>query len=133
MNILFVASESVPFVKTGGLADVIGSLPLELRNQGVDARVILPKYGSTPPDLCNEMRVQKCFAVTLGWRYQYCNVLETKKDGVTYYFIGNDYCFNRRELYGYKDDAERFAFFSKAVLKSLPLLGFKPQIIHSHD
>ena len=133
MNILFVASEGVPFVKTGGLADVIGSLPIELRNHGIDIRVVLPKYGMTAPELCKKMSVQKCFAVTMGWRYQYCSVLEAKQDGITYYFIGNEYCFNRSELYGYKDDAERFAFFSKAVLKSLPYLDFKPQVIHAHD
>ncbi len=133
MNVLFVASEGAPFVKTGGLADVIGSLPAELRKQGVDARVILPRYGAIDPGLAAKIVLRKRFTVALGWRYQYCGILETEQDGVPYYFIDNEYYFKRDMLYGYGDDAERFAFFSRAVLESLPCLGFNPQVVHAHD
>ncbi len=133
MKVLLVASESIPFVKTGGLADVIGSLSAQLRKQGVDARIILPRYGKIPQGLLLNMKLRRRFTVALGWRYQYCGLLETAYNGVPYYFIDNEYYFKRAEPYGYDDDAERFAFFNRAVLESLPFLGFKPQIIHAHD
>ncbi|RJX25600.1 MAG: glycogen synthase GlgA [Dethiobacter sp.] len=133
MKVLFVASEAVPFIKTGGLADVIGSLPVELRKLGVDARVILPKYGEIAPRLRDKMVLRKNLAITMGWRYQYYGILETEHSGVPFYFIDNDYFFNRRGLYGFEDDAERFAFFSHAVLKALPHLDFVPQYLHCND
>jgi len=136
MNVLFVASECVPFVKTGGLADVIGALPKELNSLEIDARVILPKYKAIPNTLKLKMRKKKELVVSLGWRNQNCSVEELEHDGVTYYFIDNEYYFYRDELYGYEntlDEAERFAFFSKAVLEVIPYLEFKPDILHLND
>ena len=132
-KILFVASEALPFVKTGGLADVAGSLPKALNKLGADCRVILPYY----LDIKNEFRqtmqfLGNCY-VSLAWRYQYCGVFTYKYQNVTYYFIDNEYYFKRHGLYGYYDDAERFAFFSKAVLESLNILDFTPDIIHCND
>ena len=133
MKILFIAAEAVPFVKTGGLADVIGSLPGELRKLGIDARVIIPNYGQIPSALRKQMVSLKKVTVNLGWRYQYCELSKLEHNGVPFYFVGNDYYYNRDSLYGFSDDAERFAFFSRAVLESLPSLDFVPQILHCHD
>lgn len=134
MKVLFVASEGVPFVKTGGLADVIGSLPIELKNQGLDVRVVLPKYGDIPIHYQDKMECMKKITVPLGYRRQYCGIEKLEHDGITYYFIDNEYYFNRHQgLYGFWDEAERFAFFCRAVLESLPYLDFKPQVIHCHD
>ncbi len=133
MNVLLVASEGAPFAKTGGLADVIGSLPLELRKQGVDARVAMPKYGTIPFQLRSKMKLRKRLTVSLGWRFQYCGILEAEYAGIPFYFVDNEYYFKRDKLYGYNDDAERFAFFSRASLESLPFLHFQPQVIHAHD
>ena len=133
MKVLFVASEAVPFVKTGGLADVMGSLPVELRKLGVDARVILPKYGEIASELREKMVLRTHLAISQGWRYQYFGILEMEHCGVPFYFIDNDFFFNRKGLYGFEDDAERFAFFSGAVLKALPHLDFVPQILHCND
>lgn len=133
MKVLFVATEAVPFMKTGGLADVTGSLPGELGKHGIDARVIIPDYGQVPPELAKEIVFMKTVTVNLGWRYQYFQLSRIKHKGVIFYLIGNDYYFKRENIYGYDDDAERFAFFSKAVLQSLPHLGFVPQVLHCHD
>ncbi len=136
MKVLFVASEALPFVKTGGLADVIGSLPKALINNDVDARVMIPKYKAIPKHFKKKMIVRKSFNLPLGWRNQYCGIEELNHDGVKYYFIDNKFYFNRDEIYGYWDsfdEAERFAFFTKAVVESLPYLDFKPDIIHLHD
>lgn len=133
IKVLFVASEAVPFVKTGGLADVIGSLPVELRRLGVDARVILPKYGEIASGLREKMILRKHLAISQGLRYQYFGILETEHLGVPFYFIDNDFFFNRSGLYGFEDDAERFAFFPGAVLKALPHLDFVPQFLHCND
>ncbi|MYL34849.1 glycogen synthase GlgA [Pontibacillus yanchengensis] len=136
MNILFVASECVPFSKTGGLADVIGSLPISLQEQGLDVRVIVPKYKSIPDYWKNQMREKHVTNVSLGWREQYCGVEELEIDGIHYYFIDNEFYFGRDYIYGQGNDyeeAERFAFFSKAVLESLPALDFQPDILHVHD
>jgi len=133
MKILCAASEGVPFVKTGGLADVIGSLPKELRKQGVDVRVVLPKYGDIPSRFTARMVCRKTLTVPLGWRNQYCGILELEQDGVPFYFIDNEYYFKRPGLYGFYDEAERYAFFGRAVLESLPHLDFVPQVLHCHD
>ncbi|RYD05097.1 hypothetical protein N752_11025 [Desulforamulus aquiferis] len=133
MNILFAASEGVPFAKTGGLADVIGSLPKELIKIDLDVRVILPKYGSIPRDYIDKMTFIKKMDIPLGDREQYCGLWELNFQGVTYYFIDNDYYFNRSGLYGFWDEAERYAFFCRAVLEAIPHLGFLPSIIHCHD
>ncbi|NLX91888.1 MAG: glycogen synthase GlgA [Firmicutes bacterium] len=133
MEVLFVASESTPFIKTGGLADVVGSLPSELAKLGVDVRVILPKYGDIPEVLQEGMLFKKRITVSLGWRFQHCGIEELEYGGITYYFIENEYYYNRSGIYGFDDDAERFAFFCRAVLEALPFLDFKPRVIHCHD
>ncbi len=127
MNILLVASEGVPFAKTGGLADVIGSLPLELRKQGVDARVVMPKYGTIPFQLRSKMKLRKRLTVSLGWRFQYCGILEAEHAGIPFYFVDNEYYFKRDKLYGYNDDAERFAFFPGLPWKAYPACTFNPR------
>lgn len=133
MNVLFVASEVVPFVKTGGLADVIGSLPNALIEQGAAVRVILPKYEDIPDRYKDQMVTLHILEVQLGYRTQYCGIQELKIDGLHYYFIDNEFYFRRKGIYGYGDDAERFVFFCRAVMEALPLLDFKPDILHSHD
>ena len=129
MKILFVASECVPFIKTGGLADVVGALSKVLAAQGHDVRVMIPKYTSIPEKYSNNMSHLVDFEVELGWRKQYCGIEELRQDGVIYYFVDNRYYFGRNYTYGMGgDEYERFAFFSRGVLNSLPLIGFKPDI-----
>lgn len=133
MKILFAASEAVPFAKTGGLADVAGTLPRELVKLGVDVRLIMPKYKGIPQSFVDRMEYIGYVYVDLSWRHQYCAVLKLEHEGVTAYFLDNEYYFNRDGLYGHYDEAEQFAFFSKALLKVLPLIDFKPDIIHCND
>ncbi len=133
MNVLFITSEALPFIKTGGLADVSSALPKALKALGVETKVILPLYKSIKENFKDELRFVVDFAVDLSWRKLYCGLFEAEKDGVTYYFLDNEYYFKRDNLYGYFDDGERFAFFSKAVLKSLPFLNFSPDILHCND
>lgn len=133
MKILFAASEAVPFVKSGGLADVIGSLPGVLKEQGLDVRVILPKYGDIPEAFRAKMETAVTLTVFLGWRNQYCGIQQLEHNGILYYFVDNEFYFRRGGLYGYGDDAERFIYFSRAVLEALPHLGFKPDLLHCHD
>lgn len=133
MNVLFVAAEGVPFSKTGGLADVIGALPKELKKQNVDVRVVLPKYGDTPEMYKQQMKLIYRFSVHLGWRNQYCGVLELEYQGVKFYFIDNEAYFKRPGTYGFFDDGERYAFLNRAVLECLPAIGFRPDLIHCHD
>jgi starch synthase len=133
IKVLFAASEAVPFAKTGGLADVAGTLPRELVKLGADARLIMPKYKSIPQSYVEKMKYMGYVYVDLAWRHQYCAVLKLEHEGVTVYFIDNEYYFNRDGLYGHFDEAEQFAFFIKAHLKVLPLLDFKPDIIHCND
>jgi starch synthase len=133
VKVLFTVSECVPFIKSGGLADVAGSLPKELLSLGTDVRVMLPKYGKISAAYKNKMKKVTEFSVPIGWRNQYCGIEELVLDGVTFYFIDNEYYFNRDGLYGYFDDGERYAFFNKAVLESLVHLDFFPDVIHCHD
>lgn len=133
LNILMVASEAAPYAKTGGLADVLGSLPLELIKQGADVRVIIPKYGTIPNALKAEIQYCSNIYVDLGWRNLYCGIEQAEYNGVTYYLIDNEFYFNRERIYSYGDDGERFAFFCKAVLEVLPYLDFTPDILHCHD
>ncbi|MBM7649734.1 starch synthase [Bacillus ectoiniformans] len=133
MKLLFVVSECVPFIKSGGLADVAGSLPKELKKLGADIRVMLPKYGMIEEKYKREMSKVAEYTVPVGWRNQYCGIEQLEKDGVIYYFIDNEYYFNRDRLYGFYDDGERFSFYTRAVLDSLPHLDFYPDIIHCHD
>jgi starch synthase len=133
MNILFAASECAPFIKTGGLGDVIGALPGALLEQGVSVSVILPKYGDLSLSIKEEMNHVCSINVPVGWRMQYCGIEKINRDGVDYYFLDNEYYFKRHGSYGFYDDGERFAFFSRAVLEALPFLDGKPDIIHCHD
>ncbi len=133
MKVLFVAGEANPFIKTGGLADVAGSLPKALVEKGIDARVMIPLYLGIPQEMKNNMQyIGHCF-VQLSWRSQYCGVFSYIYQGVTYYFIDNEFYFKRHGVYGHYDDGERFAFFSKAILESLKIIDFKPDIIHAND
>ena len=132
-KILFVASEALPFVKTGGLADVAAALPKALNADGYDCRVVLPLYYDIPDDFKHTMRCLGNVYVPLAWRNQYCGVFTQTYEGVTYYFLDNEYYFKRRGLYGHYDDGERFSFFSKAVLESMSVTGFYPDIIHAND
>lgn len=133
MKLLFVVSECVPFVKSGGLADVAGSLPKELKKQGMDIRVMLPKYGTIPFQYRAQMKKVAEYIVPVGWRNQYCGVEQLEQDGIIYYFIDNEYYFNRDKMYGFGDDGERFSYFTRAVLDSLAHLDFYPDVIHCHD
>ncbi len=133
MHILFAASECAPFIKTGGLGDVIGALPKALKKQGVSVSVILPKYEDLPFEFKQEITHQISIEVPVGWRNQFCGIEKMVRDGITYYFLDNQYYFKRHGSYGFYDDGERFAFFSRAVLEALPYLEEKPDIIHCHD
>lgn len=133
LKVLFAASESVPFIKTGGLADVAYSLPKELRKAGVDVRVVLPFYQDIRDDLKNNMILIREFNVSVGWRNQYCGIKYMEYDGIPFYFIDNEYYFKRNGIYGFYDDGERFAYFNHAVLKMIQEIDFIPQIIHCND
>ncbi|HKL99313.1 MAG TPA: glycogen synthase GlgA [Mobilitalea sp.] len=133
MKILMATSEASPFAKTGGLADVLGSLPAALNKLGADVRVIMPKYDSIPSHLKDTIRHCCYIYVRLGWRNIYCGIEQAEYNGVTYYFIDNESYFKRSGLYGYGDDGERFAFFCVSVLEALPYIDFFPDVIHCHD
>ncbi len=134
-KILFVASEAVPFVKTGGLADVVGSLPKCISKEYYDVRVMLPKYDCMRQDLKDRLEYITHFYLDFHWKSVYVGVLGARVDGVQYYFIDNEGYFGGPKPYS--DDArfeiEKYAFFSKAALSALPLLDFAPQVIHCHD
>ena len=132
MKVCFIAAEAAPFVKVGGLGDVIGSLPKALRELGVDARVILPLYSSIDRERFG-LKYKAYQFVDLGWRHSYCGIFETEADGVPCYFVDNEQYFNRDSIYGQIDDGERFAFFSKAALEILPALDFKPEVVNVND
>jgi starch synthase len=134
MKILFAASECVPFVKTGGLADVVGALAPVLAREGHDVRVILPLYAAIPAEFAAQMTHALDFEVQLGWRRQYCGIQQLVQNDVTFYFVDNKYYFGRPYIYGLGgDEYERYGFFCRAVLNALPLLGFEPDVIHAHD
>lgn len=133
MKILFSATEAYPFIRTGGLGDVIGALSKELSKLGEDVRVIIPKYKGIKEDLKNKINYIKHIFVDIGWRHQYCGIEELKVNNVQFYFIDNEYYFNRDNLYGYYDDAERFAFYDRAVLEILKAINWYPDIIHCND
>lgn len=133
-KILFVASEARPFVATGGLADVIGSLPQALASDPrYDIRVVLPMYSEIRTEVRRKMSFLGNIYVALSWRNQYCGIFKYENEGVTFYFIDNEYYFKRPGCYGYYDDGERFAFFSKSVMEILPFIGFYPDVLHCHD
>lgn len=133
-KILFVASEARPFIATGGLADVIGSLPQALaKDPTYDIRVVLPLYSDIKPEYRRKMSYLGNIYVPLSWRNQYCGIFSCVEQGVTFYFIDNEYYFKRPGCYGYYDDGERFAFFSRSVMEILPFIDFYPDVLHSHD
>ena len=133
MKTLFVSSEALPFAASGGLGDVAGSLPQAMRQRLIGARIVMPLYESIPQELRNEMRFVTSLSVPVAWRRQYCGVFEARAGGVIYYLLDNQYYFKRKGFYGHYDDAERFAFFSRAVLEMLPAVDFRPDIIHAND
>lgn len=133
MNVLFAAAECVPFMKTGGLADVAGSLPEALNEKGADVRVIMPLYASVKDVYRAQMKELGFIYVSVGWRHVYCGIKELVHEGVVYYFIDNEHYFRRGSAYGYGDDGERYAFFCRAVLDALPVMGFIPDVLHCHD
>lgn len=133
-KILFVASEARPFIATGGLADVIGSLPKALaKDPAYDVRVVLPLYSDIKPEMRRKMSFIGNIYVPLSWRSQYCGIFTCEENGVTFYFIDNEHYFKRPGCYGYYDDGERFAFFSRSVLEIMPIIGFYPDVLHCHD
>lgn len=134
-NILFVASECVPFIKTGGLADVVGSLPKYYNKDEFDCRVIIPKYLCMKWEYVQQLEYVTHFYMQLNWRSVYVGLFKTVYDGVTVYMIDNEHYFGGDKPYGGEiiQNIERFAFFSKAALSVLPSLGFRPDVIHCHD
>jgi len=133
-KILFVASDARPFIATGGLADVIGSLPQALaKDAAYDVRVVLPLYADIKPDQRRKLSYVGNIFTPLSWRNQYCGIFTCEENGVTFYFIDNEYYFKRPGCYGYYDDGERFAFFSRSVLEMLPFIDFYPDVLHCHD
>lgn len=133
MRVLFVASEANPFIKSGGLGDVAGALPKALAQKGADVRVIIPKYKDINWEVKEKLRFIKSFNVSVGWRERYCGVWECLYNGVTYYVLDNEQYFYRDGMYGFYDDAERFAFFDRAVLDTLREIDWQPDLIHCND
>ena len=133
-KVLFVASECVPFIKTGGLADVVGSLPKYFDKSKYDVRVMIPKYTAIPEEYKNQMHYITHFYLELAWRKQYVGVFEMELNGVKFYFLDNEFYFSGSKPYGeIYQDIEKFAFFDKAALSTLPVIDFRPDIIHCHD
>ena len=133
MKVLYVASEALPFMASGGLGDVAGSLPQALRKRLIGCRVVMPLYDTIKQELKDKMTFVTNISVPVAWRRQYCGIFQAKHEGVIYYFIDNQYYFKRDTIYGHYDDAERFTFFARAVLEILPVVDFKPDIIHCND
>ena len=133
MNILYVTGEAAPFCKTGGLADVSGSLPVALAARGQHVAVILPLYDTISRQWRHQMTFRRYIYVDLAWRHEYCGLFSLKHRGVTWYFVDNEHYFARGRLYGERDDGERFGFFSRAVMELLPLLDEMPDVIHCND
>jgi starch synthase len=133
MKVLYAASEALPFIASGGLGDVAGSLPQALRKRLVGCRVVMPLYDNIKQELKDTMKFITNISVPVAWRRQYCGIFEARSGGVIYYLLDNQYYFKRDSLYGFYDDAERFAFFSRAILEIIPYIDFKPDIIHCND
>lgn len=133
-KILFVGAEVMPFAATGGLGDVMGSLPTALAEAGDnDVRVVMPLYSAISANWRDQMKDEAVFTVQLSWRKQYCGVRSLQREGVTYYFIDNEYYFKRDQLYGSFDDGERYAYFCMAALEMMRQIDFYPDILHAHD
>lgn len=133
MKILYATSEAVPFCKTGGLADVAGSLPAALAAGGAEVAVVLPLYQKVRERYGHELTFLCYDYVDLAWRHSYCGLFSLERDGVTWYFLDNEQYFNRPDLYGYMDDGERFGFFARAVVQMLDHMKFWPEVIHCND
>jgi len=133
LKILFVASEADPFIKTGGLADVAGSLPQALKEEGHDVRVVIPQYRQIPEKYKERLESVAHFRTNLAWRDRYLGINKLEEDGVTVYFVDNKHYFDRDSIYENGDKHEQFAFFSQAVLDMLPVIGFQPDVIHAND
>ena len=133
MNILFAASEVAPFIKTGGLADVAGSLPQKLADMGHDVKVILPLYEGIGQQYRDKMRFLFHWNCRLAWRTPYCGIFELREGNISYLFVDNEYYFKRAEIYGHYDDGERFAFFSRAVIETPAHLDWHPDVLHCND
>lgn len=133
MKVIFVASEAAPFAKTGGLADVVGSLPKALNSKSCRVEVFLPLHAKVSLEYREKMSFIGSTEVHMGWRKQYVGIFSLEHEGITHYFVDNEFYFKRHQLYGNGDDAERYIFFSKAVLAALKMMLIKPDIIHTHD
>ena len=133
MKVLYAASEAMPFMASGGLGDVAGSLPQALRKRLIGCRVVMPLYDNITQELKDSMKFITHISVPVAWRRQYCGIFEARAGGVIYYLLDNQYYFKRDTIYGQYDDAERFAFFSRAILEIIPHIGFKPDVIHCND
>lgn len=133
MNILFAASEARPYAASGGLADVIGSLPIELNDMGHKCCVVIPLYKNMKHELREELEYVTDMTIEIGWKKQYCEVFKGIYKNVVYYLIDSQYYFGRDGLYGFYDDAERFIFFSRAVIELIPKIDFEPDIINAND
>ncbi len=133
MKVLFAAAEAGPYIRTGGLGDVAQALPLALTAKDQDTRVILPLYSDIAEKYSATLTFVGSVIVPLGWRQQYAGLFTDVVDGVRYYFVDNEYYFNRKGIYGFFDDGERFAFFSKAILELMPIMDFYPNVLHCND
>ncbi len=134
-KILFVASEGVPFIKTGGLADVVGSLPKSIDKEHFDVRVIIPKYACMKQQWKEKLNYVTHFYMDFNWKQEYVGIMEAEVDGIRYYFIDNEFYFNGDRPYGWdtRFEIEKYAYFSKAALCALPVIDFRPDLIHCHD
>lgn len=133
MNIFYIAAEASPFIKTGGLADVAGSLPKAFKEKGEDISVVMPLYGQISSEYKEKMEFIGSYFVDMDWRRQHVGVFKLVKDGVDFYFIDNEFYFNRNSIYGQIDDGERFVYFSKATVQLLRFLDIQPDIVHAND
>lgn len=133
MKVLYAASEAMPFMASGGLGDVAGSLPQALRKRLIGCRVVMPMYDNIKQEFKDNMQFITHISVPVAWRRQYCGIFEAKAGGVIYYLLDNQYYFKRDSIYGQYDDAERFAFFARAVLEMIPYIDWKPDVIHCND
>ncbi len=133
MKILYAASEALPYIASGGLADVAGSLPRALNEAGHDCRVVMPLYSSIKWELRESLEYITNFFVPVSWRNQYCGVFKGVANGVTYYLLDNEYYFKRNGIYGHYDDAERFTFFSRAILEMIKHIDFIPDVLNCND
>ena len=133
MKVLYVTSEALPYAASGGLGDVAGSLPQAIRQRLVGCRIVMPLYEDIPEELRENFKFITSISVPVSWRRQYCGIYEARHNGIIYYLLDNQYYFRRHGLYGHYDDAERFAFLSRAALEIIEHIDFRPDIIHCND